>query len=545
MDRSIRRLGVFLMLLFCALFAQLNYIQVFRAKSLNTRPDNSRAVDASFSHQRGTISTADGVVIAKSVKSTDRYEYQRQYPGKDLYADLTGYFNYSFGATGLERAFNDELSGNTARQKIHSIGDLFVSKDRTGNLTLTVRSDVQAVAKSALGDQDGSVVALDPRTGGVLALWSYPSFDPNALSTHDFTATENAKKLLEAAPGTPLLAKAYRQIYAPGSTFKLVTGSTGVETGKVTPTTPNYPSLSSLDVPQTTHNLSNYDGEVCGGTLFHILAKSCNTSFAQMALDLGGPTMVGGAEAFGFNSVPPLDLPAVASNFPVGPFDQTLPQLAQAGIGQGQVAATPLQMALVAAGIANDGVIMKPHVLDQIVDGQGDQVEKTSPTPWRRAVSSATAATMRDAMREVVAHGTATGLQIPGYDVGAKTGTAQFGPAKPLRSHAWLVAWAGPPGGAPTVVVAVLVEGTNGLGEATGAQAAGPVALKVLEQALKSAPASTTSSTTTTAATGTTPTTGGTATTVVPTTAATTPTTPTTEAPTTSGGGTTTTGVNG
>ena len=499
MDRSIRRLGVFLMLLFCALFAQLNYIQVFRAKDLNHKPDNSRAVDQAFSRNRGTISTADGVLIARSVKSGDRYEYQRQYPGKDLYASITGYFNYSFGATGLESAYNDELSGNTARQKIRSIGDLFVDHDRTGNLTTTIRSDVQQAAKDALGNQRGSVVVMNPQTGAIEALWSYPSFDPNALSTHDFTATENTKKVLEAAAGAPLLPKTYREIYAPGSTFKVVTGSTGVQSGKVTPTSPSYPRLRSLDVPQTTHNLSNFSNEECGGTLFSILATSCNTSFARMGLDLGGDTMVAGAEDFGFNSVPPLDLPAVASQFPKGPFKENQPLLAQSAIGQGQVAATPLQMALVAAGVANDGVIMEPHIVDTVIDGQGDQVSKHDPTQWRRAISPQTADVMRQAMRQVVASGTASRLQIPGVDVGAKTGTAQFGPAKPLRSHAWMIAWAGPPGGKPTVAIAVLVEGTDGLSEQTGASAAGPVALAVLQQALKPPPAPPAETTTTTA----------------------------------------------
>ena len=505
MDRSIRRLGVFLMLLFCALFVQLNYIQVFRAKDLNHKPDNSRPVDQAFSRARGTITTSDGVVIARSVKSNDRFQFQREYPGKDLYAQITGYLNYSFGATGLESSYNSELSGSTARQQLRSIGDLFVDRDRTGNLTLTVRSDIQQKAKEALGGQRGSVVVLNPQTGGVLGLWSYPSFDPNVLSSHDFKATAAAKVLLEQAAGHPLLARSYREIYAPGSTFKVVTGSTGVQTGKVTPTTPTYPSLRALNVPQTSHDLRNYGGELCGGQLFHVLAKSCNTSFAQMGLDIGGDAMVAGAQAFGFNSVPPLDLPAVASTFPKGPFDQQLPVLAQSAIGQGQVASTPLQMALVAAGIANDGVIMEPHVVDDIVDGEGDQVRKNQPTQWRRAVSPQTADIMRQAMRQVVADGTASSMQLPGIDIGAKTGTAQFGPATPLRSHAWMILWAGPPGQKPTVVVAVLVEGTNGLGEQTGAQAAGPVARAVLEQALKPPPPPPADTTTTTATRGSTP----------------------------------------
>lgn len=484
MDRQIRRLGVFLMILFCALFAQLNYIQVFRAAQLNERPGNSRPIDQAFSRSRGYVSTADGVVIARSVKSGDRYEYQREFPEGELYAQLTGYFNYSFGATGLERAYNDELSGTTAAQRIKSVGDLFVRKDRTGNLKLTVRADVQEAARAALGNQKGTVVAIDPRTGGVLALWTWPSFDPNQLSGHDLDHTQDVKAVLEAADGNPLLPKAFRETYPPGSTFKVVTGSTGVQSGQVTPEAPSYPVLRSLDLPQTSKNLPNFGGGACGGTLFTILAKSCNTSFAQMGLDLGGPTLIAGAEAFGFNARPPFDLSAVASSFPDQDFSKELPKLAQSAIGQNDVRATPLQMALVAAAIATDGQVPSPHVVDEIRDGEGDLVRRVAPPPWRRAVSPETAATMRDAMREVVRAGSATRLQIEGVDVGAKTGTAQFGTA-PLKSHAWVIAWAGPPGQTPTIAVAVIVEGQPGASEQTGGRVAAPIAKQVIEAALR------------------------------------------------------------
>lgn len=488
MDRSIQRLGGFLMVLFCALFAQLNYIQVFRASELNHKIGNSRPIDQAFSRPRGAVSTADGVVLARSVPSKDRFAFQRQFPEGDLYASITGYFNYSFGATGLERAYNEELSGRTVSQQVKSVGDLFVGKDRTGNLKLTVRSDVQDVARAALGDQRGTVVALDPRTGGVLALWNWPSFDPNLLSSHDTDASAAAKKLFESAAGNPLLAKSYREIYPPGSTFKVVTGSAGVETGAVTPAGPIYPTLRSLDLPQTTRDLPNFGGSACGGALFEILARSCNSAFGQMGLDLGGPALIKGAEAFGFNQIPPFDLPTVKSRFPTIDFKNNLPALAQSAIGQNDVAATPLQMALVAAGIANDGVVMEPHVVDEIRDGEGDLVRRLDPTEWKRAVSAQTADVMRQAMRQVVATGSATRLQIAGLDVGAKTGTAQFGPAAPLRSHAWVVAWAGLPGQVPSVVVAVLVEGQAGASEQTGGRVAAPIAKQVIEAAMRPVP---------------------------------------------------------
>ncbi len=490
MDRQIRRLGVFLMLLFCALFVQLNYIQVYRADQLNERPGNSRPVDQAFSRPRGHVTTADGVVLARSVPVDDRYEFQREFPEGELFAHVTGYFNYQFGATGLERAYNTELAGQAPNQQIKEIGDLFVRKDRTGNVRTTLRSDVQRAARDALGEQKGTVVALDPRTGAVLALWSWPSFDPNLLSSHDLAGAAAVKQLLEASPDAPLLAKSYREIYPPGSTFKVVTGSTGVQTGMVTVDEPVYPTLTALDLPQTTRDLPNFGGSACGGTLLTILAKSCNTSFAQMGLDLGTATMRSGAEAFGFNETPPFDLPAAASRYPTEDFDaeRSLPFLAQSAIGQYSVAATPLQMALVAAGIANGGVIMAPHVMDEIRDGEADLVDRWDPREWIRSVSVQTAATMQDAMREVVRAGSATRLQMDGLDVGAKTGTAQIGSEPPLRSHAWVIAWAGPAGEAATVAVAVLVEAQAGVSEQTGGRVAAPIAKQVIEAAMQPMP---------------------------------------------------------
>ncbi|MCU1371889.1 MAG: cell division protein FtsI/penicillin-binding protein 2 [Ilumatobacteraceae bacterium] len=488
MDRSIRRLGAFLLLCFCALFVQLNYIQVLKAEKLNVRTGNNRPIDQSFSKPRGTMVTADGVLLAESVPSDDRFQYQREYPEGELYGALTGFFNYSRGATGLERSYNQELSGKTAKQQVREIGDLFVDTDRTGNLKLSVRSDIQKVAKQALGDFRGSVVALDPRTGEVLAMYSNPSYDPNLLADHDVTDSENAYKLLSAADGNPLLPKAYREIYPPGSTFKAVTGSTGVEVGGVTPTSPDYPVVRSITVPGTTRPLRNFGGSECGGTLFTILAKSCNTSFAQMGLDLGGDKMVAGAQGFGFNSVPPFDLPAVASRFKTD-FTRNEPALAQSSIGQNETAATPLQMALVAAGIANDGVIMEPHVVSEIRDGEGDLVKAFDPTEWKKATSPQTADIMRQGMRGVVTEGSASRIAVEGLDIGAKTGTAQFGPSEPLRSHAWIIAWAALPNQPASIAVAVIVENQDGASESTGGRLAAPIAKQVIEQSFQPMPA--------------------------------------------------------
>ncbi len=488
MNRQIRRLGVALLLCFTALFAQLNYIQVVRSEKLNDDPRNSRKVVATFSRPRGTIVSADGAVLARSTASRDQFKYQREYPERDLFAHVTGYLNFNFGATGLEATYGDELAGRAAEIDLATMSDLFVDRERVGNVAITIRKDVQEVARTALGNRAGSVVALDPKTGAILAFWSTPSYDPNALAAHDKSAGA-AKTMLEASPGKPLLPKAYRETFFPGSTFKVVTASVGLESGKVGPDQPAYPAATNYDIDFTDNELDNFGGDSCGGPLPEILQVSCNSGFAAMSADtVGAPAMVAGAEKFGFNSRPPIDLPAAAiSRFPTEfPQNQGNGPIARAGIGQGDVSATPLQMALVAAGVANNGTIMAPHLLDQITDERGRVVTSYAPRAWRTPLNPQNAAVMRGAMIGVVAEGTATRLAIPGFEVGGKTGTAQLGTTPP-RSHAWIIGFAGPPGDAK-VAVAVIVEGQPGASEQTGGRVAAPIAQAVMAKILTTRP---------------------------------------------------------
>ncbi len=485
MNARIRRLGIALTVCYLAVFGMLNYIQVFDADALNERPENIDVIRIDYARNRGTITTADGTVIAESVKVDDEYEYLRQYPTNDLFAAVTGYFSFEFGATGLERTFQEELVGDTAEQQLRGFADLFVGEDQVGDLRTTLRADLQELARTQLGQRRGAVVAIDPRTGAVLALWDYPSYDPNLLAGHDFQQVRANRRLLAPNdPDSPLIATSYQDRFFPGSTFKTVVGSSGLKFGVVSPESPSYPVESSYTPPQTTRPLTN--SHTCGGTLFTILAESCNTSFARMAVEtLGADRTIEGAEAFGFNEEPPFDLPdPVASSFPTDFTDNT-PALAQSAIGQFDVQASPLQMALVAATIANDGVTMAPYVVDELRDGDGEVVETYEPEPWREPISAEDAATMREAMRGVVTGGTASStMNIPGLDVGAKTGTAQLG-TDPPSSHAWMIAWAGPEGGEPEIAVAVLVEGIPGQGsEATGNSEAGPVAAAIIQAAL-------------------------------------------------------------
>jgi len=478
--RQIRHLGIALIACFCVLFVQLNRITIFRADELNANPANTREILRDFSQPRGSITTADGVVIARSVESGDRFEYQREYPEGPLFGHVTGYYSFALGSSGVEKVYNDELAGRTRELEFQDLSDLFVDKDRVGDLTLTVLAELQQIASDQLGEREGSVVALDPRTGDILALVSFPNYDPNLLALHDTAAATEYQRLLDAAPSKPRLARSYQDRFFPGSTFKVVTATAGILYGGVTADEPVYPQSNAYLPPNTTRPIRNFGGSTCGGALFEILRDSCNTAFAQMGVDTGADAMTDASEDFGFNQDVPIDLTAPArSNFPTD-LENSEGFLAQSSIGQYEVAATPLQMAMVAGAVANtDGEVMTPHVLRDVQDQDGNVVDTYDPDVWTTAMDRATAALMRDAMRGVVDSGTATGLAVPGFDVGGKTGTAQLG-TDPARSHAWIIGFGGPVGGEPTIAVAVIVEGQPGASEQTGGRVAAPIAQAVL-----------------------------------------------------------------
>jgi peptidoglycan glycosyltransferase len=484
MTKQIRALGMFMLVCFGLLFVQLNRLTVFQASELNDNPINTRDVIRDFSSPRGTITSADDVVLARSVPSNDRLKLQREYPEGPLFAHITGFFSLNLGSDGVEREYGDELAGRTLDLQLQSVSDLFVDRERAGNVVLTVRKDVQEVARNELGDREGSVVALDPRTGAILALWSTPTYDPNLLASHDTAAASDVATLLDASPEKPRLPRSFREIFFPGSTFKVVTATAGLETETITETSPVYPTRTSYTPPQTIRPIRNFGGSACGGALFEIFRTSCNAAFAEMAVQIGPDGMVAGAQAFGFNDSVPLDLPRPARSLYPTDFEQDTPKLAQTGIGQNEVAATPLEMALVAAAVATGGSIMKPHVMAEIRDDDGEVVDSYDEGEWHRAASAGSAGIMRRAMIDNAVGGTATRLQLPGFEVGGKTGTAQLGTTPP-RSHAWIIGFAGPPGEVPHVAVAVLVEGQPGASEQTGGSVAGPIARAVLETALR------------------------------------------------------------
>ena len=478
MNRRIMLLGAALLVCFGALFLQLNYVQVVEASKLANSPNNSRNITADYSKPRGFIQTSDGVVVARSVPSNDDLKYQRVYPAGDLYASITGYDSFIYGlGGGVEATYNSVLTGKNV--PLRSIRQLFTNNDVVGNLTLTISNKLQQAAASALGGKVGSVVALDPTNGAVLALYSNPTYDPSPLAAHDTNAERNAWTLYTLDKTNPMLPRSYRETYPPGSTFKVV-DSSAVLDHRPDLATKTYPTVGQISLPLTTNKLHNFNNEVCGGQLPQLLQVSCDTGFGQIGLDLGAQNLSDEASAFGFGQTPPIDLPGVAAAAfpPASYFKQRLPLLAYGAIGQDVVSATPLQIALVGAGIANGGTIMTPHVMAQVTDQQGNVLEAYSPKPWLHATSPATAASVT-AMMELVTqgNGTATDLVIPGTQVAAKTGTAQTGQN---TTDDWMVAFA--PANSPKVVVAVSVP--NQAVSATGAAVAGPITLAMLKAAL-------------------------------------------------------------
>jgi peptidoglycan glycosyltransferase len=495
MNAKIQRLAVGMLVCYAILFVQLNLLQVGRADELNGDVRNTRQVIRDFDQPRGPIVTSDGLVAAQTVPiddPDDRFSYQREYPLGDLLANITGYYSFAFGATQVEKVENDVLAGRTAEQQITGLGGLFGGEsDNTGTVELTVRADLQQVAKSELGEREGSVVVLDPRSGAVLAMWSYPTYDPNLIAVHDFDQAGDILEFLNAAPGKPLLANAYQERYMPGSTFKVVTSTAGLETDTISLDS-FWPDSREWTPPLTSDPIENYGGTVCGGNFTDVFRRSCNIPFAQLAVDLGPEVMVSTAERFGFNEAIPIDLPRPARSYfgTVDDFDQATPLLAIRGFGQNDVAATPLQMALVASAVANSGTIMKPYVVARTLDQNARVLDQTRPSVWKTPMTPTTANTLRDLMVRVVQDGTARCCMTlaNGVQAAAKTGTAQLNPkGEPPRSHAWIIAFA--PAEAPRVAIAVMLKGTNAeISAGTGGTLAGPIAKTVLDYALATYP---------------------------------------------------------
>ncbi|OZB50827.1 MAG: cell division protein FtsI [Cellulomonas sp. 14-74-6] len=445
---------------------------------MNNDPRNVRTLYREYGNPRGPI-VAGGTAIASSTKVNDAFGYQRQYANAELYSAVTGYYSIANGPSQLEKAANGQLTGRSDQLFFTRIRDLLTGRPTEGAaVETTILPAAQQAARTALGNQRGAVVAIEPSTGKILAMVSTPGFDPNALAVHDTAAASAAYQQLDKADGNPLRNHAIQDRYAPGSTFKLVTAAAALASGKYTAQT-QVPAPLQLALPTTTATLSNFGGESCGGatvSLADALRVSCNTAFAQVGLDLGAAAIKAQADKFGFDD-PSLTIPMAVTQS-VMPAGLDAPETAQSAIGQRDVQATPLQMAMVAAAIANGGVLMRPYLVQTVRAADLTVVSQAQPSTYSQALSSGDAATLRDMMLGVVNNGTGTAAQIPGMQVAGKTGTAET--AAGQAPHAWFTAFA--PADAPKVAVAVFVEHGGSLGnDATGGAVAAPIAKAVIK----------------------------------------------------------------
>jgi len=483
MTKELRRLSILMLAMFLALFASTSWIQVVQADSLQKNPRNTRALYDSYEVQRGSI-IASGAAIAYSVPSDDVFSWQRVYQDAAMWAPVTGYINPALGAsTGLEQAMNQVLSGTASSQFLNRVERIFTGQPPRGsNIELSLDESVQRVAYDALGDLQGAVIAIEPATGRVLALVTSPSYDTNLLAAHDATAVNTVYDELVADPAQPLSDRAIAgDLNPPGSTFKLVVASAALASGDYTPAS-TLPNPAVYQLPQSDAVVYNASGAACGAgetvTLADALRLSCNIPMAELAVQLGDNAIREEAEKYGFNLSFELPLVSTPSSYPRALDD---PQTALTGFGQGQVTATPLQMAMVSAGIANGGVVMNPRMVDRVIAPDLSVQQTFENSEFARALDEDLAAEMVAMMVANVSDGVASGARIDGVDVAGKTGTAEMGGTKPFTL--WFTGFA--PATNPQVAVAVVVEDGGGKGQSgSGDAIAAPIAKKVMEAVL-------------------------------------------------------------
>ncbi|NYJ03618.1 peptidoglycan glycosyltransferase [Nocardioides thalensis] len=485
MNKPIRAISTFCLLLFLALMINVSYLQFWAAEDLNEHPGNARVAEAAFSRERGAIIVGRDP-IARSVESDDRYEFLRKYPKPWLYANVTGYLQFA-SQTGLERSQNEILSGEDPRLFVNRLVDLVRNEtNKGGNVLLTLDPEAQEAAyhalEAAVGPEgEGSVVAIEPKTGKILAMVSLPSYDPNELATHDFEAAGEAYRALEDDEREPLLNRAIQTRLFPGSTFKIVTAAAALDSGDYA-VDDLVPSGATYQPNGVGNVIDNEGRTACDAekiTFETAMAWSCNTAFARMAVELGEDALREQAEEFGFNSDSFDDLPSsVESVFPTGDLEDTF--LAQTGFGQFEVQATPLQMAMVAAAVANRGTLMKPYLVEEVQSAEYETLETTDPEELRSAIGAGAAQDLTDLLVATVDEGTANVAAIPGLSVAGKTGTAQRGDGLP--PYAWFTSFA--PAENAEVAVAVMIQEAPGK-DISGGGLGGPVAKAVMEAVLQ------------------------------------------------------------
>jgi peptidoglycan glycosyltransferase len=484
MNEPIRRLSVVALVMFLVLMIAASWIQFVQADSLNADNRNVRTLYRQFGAFRGPF-IVSGQSVVYSVPVDDPFNYQRTYASGPLYSHTLGYFSIGPGLSGLEYTENSLLNGSADALFWTRLGDLFAGTSQRGaSIEVTLDAMLQQVASEQLGEQRGAVVALDPSTGAILAMVSHPEFDPTGLAVHSSADANRTYQALLADETDPLINRAIGgDTYPPGSTFKLIVTAAALESG-YTPETMLY-APQELALPGTSSTIGNYGGASCSPTeqlsLADSLRISCNTAFADLGMDLGWGVIQRTADAFGWGEYVEIPLGVTASRLPEDPNE---PQVAQSSIGQYDVRATPLQMAMVAAGIGNDGVVMKPYLVQTVRSPDLKVIESAQPEVYKNALAADIAAQLTGMMVGAVEDGTGRAARIPGVSVAGKTGTAETGLDTP--PHAWFVGFA--PADNPVIAIAVVVENGGNVGSgATGGTIAAPIARAVMEARLEQA----------------------------------------------------------
>ncbi|MFF4606353.1 peptidoglycan D,D-transpeptidase FtsI family protein [Streptomyces sp. NPDC001339] len=481
MNKPLRRVSVFCLVLVLALMGWVTWIQVAKASAYQDDPHNPRVAIGKYGAPLGNI-LVGGEPVTGSAATSSTLKYKRTYKDGPLYAPVTGFSSQIFGSNQLESLYGDLLDGSDSRLRTPADA-LTRTRAKGGDVATTIDPKVQKAGYEALAGKKGAAVALDPATGRVLGLVSTPSYDPGKFAGSS-AADQKAWQKLTGDPDHPEVNRALRQPLPPGSTFKLVVAAAALENGLYSSVDEPTDSPDPYTLPHTRTTLKNENAAApCkNATLRTALQYSCNTVFAKMAVDLGKDKVRAQAEKFGFNN-DRVDIPVRAAKS-VYPSDMDQAQTALSGIGQFDDQATPLQMAMVASAIAGGGELKAPQLVDKLTDGGGNTVQENSPRRYGKAMSARTAEQLRSAMRTVVEQGTGANAKIDGLTVGGKTGTAQHGVDNSGTPYAWFVSYA-EDGAGHRVAVAVMVEDSDAArGEVSGNGLAAPVARAMMKAAL-------------------------------------------------------------
>lgn len=487
MNKSLRQLFTAVIVLFTILGFSSTIITAISANQLNSDPRNSRSLYHEISAPRGSILASDGTVLASSTAVSDAFEYQRTYSDGPLYSPITGFFSITQNVDrGLEMSRNSLLSGEANALFWQKIKSLFTGDENKGaSVETSINPKLQSEAYQMLDGKDGAVIAMEPTTGRILAMASTPSYDPNTLAQHDTTAANAAYAQLTSSDDSAMINRATSQYYPPGSTFKTVVAAAALETGKYQVDT-QIPAGASYTLPGTATNLTNVESSADGSdnkiSFEDALAYSSNTAFAQLGVSLGNDAIASQAKKLGFDNSITVDgsdstsrpMKAIASSFPSNLSDD---KLALASIGQGDVVETPLQNALIACAIANNGTLMRPTLVDRVRASDLSIIQETTPSVMSEAFSKNTASALNTMMQGVVTKEN-TNLAIDGISVAAKTGTAQIGTDN-SSIDGWVIGFA--PADNPKIAVAVVVHNVDVL----GSYAAGPIMKAVMQEALQ------------------------------------------------------------